>query len=186
MEDKNIVELFWQRNPLAIDKAAEKYGRYCRAIAERILENDQDAEECVNDTYLRAWDSIPPQKPETLSTYLAKLTRHLSFDRLRRKNAEKRGGGEIDLVLDELAECISGGDSTEDAYTQKMLTEAIDGFLNTLSKLDCTIFLCRYWHVVSVAEIAKRVGLRENSVSVRLNRMRHKLREYLTERGFDL
>lgn len=109
MEDHQIVELYWQRNADAISETADKYGDYCFAIAENILHNAEDSEECVNDTWLRAWNAIPPQKPAVLRMFLAKITRNLSFDRFHARNAEKRGGGEMALVLDELGECFGGG-----------------------------------------------------------------------------
>ena len=186
MEDRDSVDLYWQRNQDAIHETASKYGNYCESIAKNILANSEDAQECVNDTYLSAWNSIPPHRPNFLSTYLGKITRHLSFDRFRHKNAGKRGGGEIALVLDELAECVSGTDSVEDAFARKQLITEINAFLNTLPQEKCSIFLCRYWYAVPVSEIAKRFGMTENNVSVTLNRTRNKLKIYLTEKGYDL
>lgn len=107
MEDREIVNLYWERNSNAIKETASKYGGYCKAIAKNILGNNEDAEECVNDIYLNTWNSIPPNRPNVLSTYLGKITRNLSFDRFRHRHADKRGGGEIELVLDELGECVS-------------------------------------------------------------------------------
>ena len=113
MEDREIVNLYWERNSNAIKETASKYGGYCKSIAKNILGNNEDAEECVNDTYLNTWNSIPPNRPNTLSTYLGKITRNLSFDRFRHRHADKRGGGEIELVLEELGECVSDTDSVE-------------------------------------------------------------------------
>ena len=186
MEDRDIVNLYWQRNQDAIRETASKYGGYCKSIAKNILGSNEDAEECVNDTYLRAWNSIPPHRPRILSTYLGKITRNLAFDRFRRKNADKRGGGEIAVVLDELAECVSGIERVEDEVEKKQLLEEINAFLNTLSEENCDIFLCRYWYALPIPEIASRFGRSENDVSVTLNRMRTKLKKYLTERGYDL
>ena len=186
MEDKEIVNLYWERNQRAINETVSKYGGYCKSIAKNILGNNEDAEECVNDTYLNAWNSIPPHRPNTLSTYLGKITRNLSFDRFRSRNAEKRGGGEIELVLAELGECISGTDSVEQEVEKKELVRTINSFLDTLSQEKCNIFLCRYWYAFPVAEIAKRFGMTEGNVSVTLNRIRGKLRTYLIERGYDL
>lgn len=186
MEDKDIVALYWQRNQDAISETAAKYGSYCRSIAMRILENNEDALECVNDTYLGAWNSIPPYRPSFLATYLGKITRRLSFDRFRQKNAGKRGGGEIALVLDELAECVSGTESVEDAFARKELIAEINAFLNTLSQEKCSIFLCRYWYALPVSEIAERFGKTENSISVTLNRTRSKLKKHLAEKGYEL
>lgn len=121
MEDREIVNLYWERNSNAIKETASKYGGYCKAIAKNILGNNEDAEECVNDTYLNTWNSIPPNRPNVLSTYLGKITRNLSFDRFRHRHADKRGGGEIELVLDELGECVSGADSVEQEVEKKEL-----------------------------------------------------------------
>ena len=145
MEDREIVNLYWERNSNAIKETASKYGGYCKAIAKNILGNNEDAEECVNDTYLNTWNSIPPNRPNVLSTYLGKITRNLSFDRFRQRHADKRGGGEIELVLDELGECVSGADSVEQKVEKKELIRAINSFLDTLSQEKCNIFLCRYW-----------------------------------------
>lgn len=146
MEDREIVNLYWERNSNAIKETASKYGGYCKAIAKNILGNNEDAEECVNDIYLNTWNSIPPNRPNVLSTYLGKITRNLSFDRFRHRHADKRGGGEIELVLDELGECVSGADSVEQEVEKKELIRAINSFLDTLSQEKCNIFLCRYWY----------------------------------------
>lgn len=186
MEDKEIVSLYWQRNAKAIEETASKYGSYCKSIAKNILGNDEDAEECVNDTYLNAWNSIPPHCPNILSTYLGKITRNLSFDKFRYRKADKRGRGEIELVLEELSECVSGMDSVEQTIDKQELVKAINDFLDTLSKEKCNIFLCRYWYALSVKEIAKKFRMTEGNVSVTLNRTRNKLKSYLIERGFEL
>ena len=177
MEDREIVNLYWQRNQNAINETASKYGNYCKTIANNILHNLEDSEECVNDTYLNAWNSIPPHRPNVLSAFLGQITRHLSFDKLRYKNADKRGGGEIHLVLDELAECVSGTENVESEIERKELINVINDFLNTLSQEKSNIFLCRYWYAYPVSKIAKQFGLTENNVSVTLNRTRKKLKE---------
>ena len=186
MEDREIVNLYWERNTSAIKETDTKYGGYCKAIAKNILGNHEDAEECVNDTYLNTWNSIPPNRPNVLSTYLGKITRNLSFDRFRRRHAEKRGGGEIELILDELGECVSDTDSVEQEVEKKELVRAINRYLDTLSQQKCSIFLCRYWYAIPVSEIAARFGMSEGNVSVTLNRIRHQLKNYLEERGYDL
>ena len=186
MEDREIVNLYWERNTSAIKETDTKYGGYCKAIAKNILGNHEDAEECVNDTYLNTWNSIPPNRPNILSTYLGKITRNLSFDRFRRRHAEKRGGGEIELILDELGECVSDTDSVEQEVEKKELVRAINRYLDTLSQEKCSIFLCRYWYAIPVSEIAARFGMSEGNVSVTLNRIRHQLKNYLEERGYDL
>ena len=186
MEDREIINLYWERNSNAIKETASKYGGYCKSIAKNILGNNEDAEECVNDTYLNTWNSIPPNRPNVLSTYLGKITRNLSFDRFRHRHADKRGGGEIELVLDELGECVSDTDSVEQEVEKKELVRAINSFLDTLSQEKCNIFLCRYWYALPVSEIATRFGMSEGNVSVTLTRIRIKLKNYLIERGYDL
>lgn len=186
MEDNDIVNLYLQRNKVAIKETVSKYGNYCKAIAKNILSNNEDAEECVNDTYLHTWNSIPPHEPKILSTYLGKITRRLSFDKFRYNNADKRGGGEISLVLDELSECVSGNESVENELNKHQLIQEINNFLDTLPKESCNIFLCRYWYAMPVTNIAKRFKITENNVSVTLNRTRNKLKNHLTERGFEL
>ena len=186
MDDNMIVQLYWDRNELAIPATAAKYGAYCTAIARNILASAEDAEECVNDTYLHAWNAIPPDKPLALSAFLGKITRNLSFNRYKQNTADKRGGGELPAVLDELSEIASLGDDAQQALDQKELTAAITVFLDTLSPAKRNIFICRYWYNESVGTIAKHFGMREGAVSMTLSRLRKKLRTYLTERGFDL
>lgn len=186
MEEKQIVDLFWERNTAAIRETAAKYDGYCKMIARNILGNDEDAEECVNDAYLRVWNSIPPNRPAVFSAYLGKITRGLAFDRYRRAHAEKRGGGEIPLVLEELEACLSSPNSVEREYDKKELICEINAFLNTLPQVQCRIFLCRYWYALPVSEIAVRFNMSENRVSVTLHRLRAKLKKHLTERGFSI
>lgn len=186
MEDKQIVDLYWERNPNAISETALKYGNYLKSIARNILNSDEDAEECLNDTYLNAWNSIPPHRPNLLSAYLGKITRNLSFDRFRHHHADKRGSGETDLVLEELAECVSGSGSIEQEIEKQELIRAINSFLDTLPQKKCSIFLCRYWYAAPIAEIARQFQMTEGNVSVILNRIRNKLKTYLIERGYDL
>lgn len=186
MEDHEIVQLYWDRAQGAIPATAEKYGRYCASIARNILENPEDTEECVNDAYLRAWNAMPPHRPAVLSAFLGKLVRNLAFHRYQKARAQKRGGGEVALALDELAECVSGGDAVEQALDRQALTQALDTFLGSLRPRERQLFLCRYWYADRVADIAGRFGLTANHVSVTLSRTRAKLRAYLTERGFDV
>lgn len=186
MDDSRIISLYWERDQSAIPATAEKYGGYCTSIARNILENEEDAEECVNDTWLGAWNSMPPHRPGMLSTFLGKITRNLSFNRRRRSSAEKRGGGELPLVLDELGECVSGRDSVEGEYDRKELLHEINEFLDGLSTEKRAIFVCRYWYADSVGNIAARLGMTENHVSVTLTRLRRKLREHLAKGGFEL
>lgn len=186
MNDNDIITLYFERNSSAIEKTCEKYGSYCKTVANNILGNMSDAEECVNDAYLKCWSSIPPKKPENLRTYIGKLTRNISLDRYKYKNAEKRSGQDFDAVLDELAEIVSGSDTVESELDKKELSRAIDGFLDTVSTENRNIFVCRYWYAHSVSAIAKKYGKTKSSVTAVLARMRKKLKEYLIERGFEL
>lgn len=186
MEDAEIVQLYWDRDQSAIVETAAKYGKYCTCIAKNILGNDEDAEECVNDTYMNAWDSIPPHRPNNLSTFLGKITRNLSFNRYKYNKADKRGGSEISSVLDELGECVHGNCDVEKEIEYKELVKAIETFLDTLPAGKRRIFVCRYWYTESISEIAKQFNMRENTVSMTLNRIRAKLRKYLAERGYAL
>jgi len=184
LEDHQIIDLYWHRSPDAIDQTAGKYGAYCFAIAENILHSPEDSEECVNDTWLHAWNAIPPQRPNVLRLFLAKLTRGLAFDRYRAQKAKKRGGGEMALVLDELAECLSGGTSVEEAYEGQELGQCIRRFVRELPQRDGNVFVRRYFFTEPVAVIAKRYGLTENYVMVLLSRTRKKLKAHLQKEGY--
>ena len=182
MDDGKIVQLYWE----AVPATADKYGNYCASIARNILGSQEDAEECVNDAYLCAWNSMPPHRPKILSVFLGKLTRNVSLNRYKYDTAEKRGGGEVPVVLDEIAELVSGTDSVEREVDRGELVSAIDAFLERLPADRRSMFVCRYWYFDSVSSIASRFGMTENHVSVTLNRLRFKLRHDLLERGFDL
>lgn len=186
MDDIKIIQLFWDRNEQAISVTASKYGNYCTSIARSILGNCEDVEECVNDTYLKAWNSIPPHRPEILSVYLGKIVRNLSFNRYKYNTAAKRGGGELPAVLDELADMVSGKDNVEQESDYRELVKTINVFLDTLSPEKRSIFISRYWHTRSISEIARRHAMTEGAVSMTLNRLRLKLRRSLSERGFEL
>ena len=184
MEDHKIVQLYWDRNQDAIAATDQKYGKYCSSIAYHILNDLEDTKECVNDTYLNVWNSIPPHKPYILSSYLGKITRNLSLNRVKWKQAEKRGGGDFSVALEELGDCVSGYDNVEQEIDCKELTACINEFLQKLSKEKRVMFVLRYWYFKNISEIATTLKVSENKVSVTLNRVRHELREYLTERGF--
>ncbi len=184
MEDNQIVELYWRRSADAISETANKYGAYCFTIAENILHNTEDSEECVNDTWFHAWNAIPPQKPKALRMFLAKITRNLSFDRFHARKAEKRGGGELDLVLDELGECLGGGADAETAYEAEELRRSIQRFVRSLPERDGNVLVRRYFFAEPVADIAKRYGLTENNVMVILSRTRRKLKAHLLKEGY--
>jgi len=186
MDDAKIVQLYWDRDEQAIPATADKYGSYCTSIAKNILENKEDAEECVNDTYLSAWNSMPPHRPSTLSAFLGKITRNLSLNKYKHNTAGKRGGREVTVVLDELLGLVSDTDSIEQEIDSKELINTINTFLSTLSAEKRGIFVRRYWYFDSVAKIASSFGMTENNVSVTLNRIRLKLHNCLLERGFEL
>lgn len=184
MEDHQIIELYWQKNTEAISETADKYGAYCFTIADNILHNTEDSEECVNDTWLHAWNAMPPQRPAVLRMFLAKITRNLAFDRFHAKNAEKRGGGETALILDELGECLGGGADTAAAYEAKELRQSVRRFVRSLPERDGNVLVRRYFFAEPVAEIAKRYGLSENNVMVILSRTRRKLKKQLSKEGY--
>ena len=184
MEDNKIVELYFQRNSEAIKQTSNKYGLYCFSIANNILHNKEDAEECVNDTWFNAWNAIPPQRPTKLRLFLAKITRNLSFNRFNARNAEKRGSGEIHLVLDELAECIANESDTENEYLAKELEQCIKLFVQKLPEREGNVFVRRYFFTESVSTIAKRYGMTENNVMVTLSRTRKKLKAHLEKEGY--
>ena len=186
MDDAKIVQLYFDRDEQAIPATADKYGNYCTSIAKNILGNHEDAEECVNDTYLNTWNTIPPYRPQMLSTFLGKIVRNLAFNRYKHNTADKRGGGEISAVLDELAGCVSGNEDTAQAYEYKELVAAINDFLSTLSALKRNIFVCRYWYTDSISDIAARYNMTYAAVSMELNRLRTKLHNYLIERRYEL
>ncbi len=183
MEDERIIGLFFERNEMAISAVSAKYGRYCYAIAYNILSDREDAEECVDDTYVGAWNAIPPAKPVSLSAFLGKITRNLSLDKLRARTAEKRGGGETPAALDELEECVAGGGSVSDHLEAAELTEAINAFLAKQKAEDRKIFVCRYFYFDAVKDIADRFGFTQSKVKMVLKRTRDKLMQYLKEEG---
>ena len=186
MDDEKIVQLYLERNEQAIPETASKYGRYCTSIANNILGNNEDAEECVNDTYFNTWNTIPPHKPKMLSTFLGKIVRNLAFNKYKYYTAEKRGGGEIDLVLDELANCVSAKDDVVQAYEYHELVSGINEFLNELPERKRNIFVCRYWYADSISVIAKRYNMSNTAVSMMLNRLRSELQDYLVKKGYEL
>ena len=186
MVDKEIVQLFLDRKEQALSVTAEKYGAYCKIIATNILENPEDAEECVNDAFLNAWNSIPPAKPENLATYLGKIVRNLALNRYYKNRAKRRYNGQFSLVLGELEELVSKKEGPEAVFEERELRNAINTFLSTLSAEKRNLFVCRYYYADSIVDIAKHFHKTENNVSVSLNRIRKQLHKYLTERGFEL
>lgn len=186
MEDSQIVQLFWDRNETALSATERKHGNRCRKLAENILSSRQDAEDCVNDSYLKLWELIPPNRPRALGTYLCRLVRNTAIDMLKSRLADKRGGGKTALVFDELEEIIPDKSSVEDTYESKELLARIEDFLKLEPSRVRRIFILRYWYGCGVSEIAKRYGARKNTVSVILNRTRNKLKEYLEKEGYTI
>ncbi len=183
MEDREIVNLYWKRSETALAETEKKYGRYCHSIAYHILLDLRDAEETVNDTYLKTWNTLPPNNPNSLKSYVGMICRQLSFNKYEARHTQKRGG-EMAAVLDELAECVGDGRNPDPA-DQMALTEALNGFLDSLSKETRRIFLQRYWYASSVKEIATNLGWNENRVSVLLFHTRKKLKDFLQKEGFE-
>ena len=183
MDDKSIVDLYFSRNQDAITQTDKKYGRYCYSIAYNILTNREDAEESVSDTYMTAWKAIPPRRPSVLATFLGKITRHIAIDRWRARSADKRGGGELPLALDELAGCVEGAQDVEADYRRKELIRAYVKFLDALPAAERRVFLSRYWYVESIEMIANTFGFSQSKVKTMLHRTRAKLRKQLAEEG---
>ena len=184
MDDKGIIDLYLDRSEKAISETAVKYGKYCFSIAFNILTDKEDSEESVNDTWLAAWNNIPPRVPAILSTFLGKITRNISLNRWKSRRAYKQGGGEVVIALDELDECISTGESAEDSFEKKELLRSVNRFLGDLQDTERNIFVCRYWYLDSIANIAERFGFSESKVTSMLHRIRGKLRKHLEKEGF--
>lgn len=183
MEDSRIIELYWERSEQAIAETAAKYGSYCYAIAINVLHNREDAGECVNDTYLGAWDSMPPQRPSLLSAFLGKITRNLALKRWRDTHTQKRGGGQLPVVLEELEECISGKLSVEEQIEAKELAQWVNAFVSELPEVERKVFVCRYWYLDPVDAIALRFGFTKSKVKSMLMRTREKLKLSLSNYG---
>ena len=184
MEDFEIVELYWDRDENAISETDRKYGGYCRKIAYSILNNKQDTEESVNDTYLQTWNSLPPQRPERLSTYLGKICRNISINLYEKLTADKRGGNETNACLDEMSEVVGGSSEVEEQLDATLLSDTINAFLKTCEKQTRIVFVQRYWYMLSVKEIAKQNHMSVSNVKMTLLRTREKLKDYLEEEGY--
>lgn len=180
MEDKEIIALYFDRDERAIRETADKYGDFCEGVAMGILGNRQDAEECVSDTYLRTWNSIPPKRPDSLKAFVGKIARNLSIDRLRHRHIA-RHDSDMEIMLSELEPYLPAQEEEG-----SVLTDLLDGFLDGLETLDRRLFMGRYWHGYTVARMAEHYGLTPNAVSLRLHRVREKLRDYLEKGGYHL
>lgn len=179
MEDEQIVDLYWRRSEEAIGETARRFGPYCLRIAVNILWDPQDSEECVNDTYLRAWQAMPPHRPNRLWAFLGKITRNLAINRLEERQALKRGGGEFEPSLDELMPCIPDSGGLDQVLAIRQLTEGINRFLGTQSAQARSMFVCRYFYCDAIQTIARQFHCSESQVKSSLFRTRNRLRHFL-------
>lgn len=183
MEDSQIVDLYWERNEQAIRAAASKYGGYCYSIAYNILRSREDADESVNDTYLGAWNAMPPHRPNCLRTFLGKITRRVSLKKWRDEHRDKRGGDEVSLALEELSECIPSNASVEESVIAGELSARINWFVGTLAPTERQVFLCRYWYLDSIDKISADLCFGKSKVKSMLRRTRARLRADLEKEG---
>ena len=184
IEDQDIIQRFWDRDESALRETTRKFGRYCSSIAQKILNNHEDSEECVNETLMRAWESIPPKKPQSLCAFLGRITKNIALDRIRFAKSEKRGGGELPLVYEELDEIIADAKNIEDTMERKEMMSAVSHFLRKSKDNDRRVFVLRYWYCRSIDEIAREMSMKEDNVYTILSRMRVKLRDYLKKEGY--
>ena len=186
MDDKQIIRLFFERSEQAITELSQKYGALYLQLADNILNDHQDAEECVNDTYLGAWNSIPPQRPNHLAAYLGKITRNLALNRYKRNTVAKRGYGQVEIALSELENCISDNTDVEQAAEDALIVSVINRFLYAHSLKNRNIFIRRYWYLCSIQDIADSYKMSESNVKVLLFRMRNELKKQLEKEGVHL
>lgn len=183
MDDKQIIELYWNRVETAIKETSRKYGHFCFYIANGILRNKEDSDECVNDTYWQVWNVIPPQRPNSLKAFLGKIARNIALHKWEKRQAKKRGKDEVTYALEELQECIPGATNVEQITEQIVLVDALNHFLSNLDKESRTIFMQRYFCFLSIKEIAIRYQLGESKVKMSLLRSRGKLKNVLEKEG---
>ena len=183
MEDNRIVDLYWERSESAITETASKYGKYCYVIAYNILCNQEDADESVNDTYLGAWNAMPPHRPSILRSFLGKITRRVSLKKWRDSRRDKRGGGEVSLALDELSECVPSNVMVEDEIMAAELSKTLNRFIANLPVTERQVFLCRYWYLDSIEQISTDFGFSTSKVKSMLHRTRAKLLSHLKKEG---
>ena len=186
MKDNEIIELYWNRDESAITVTADTYGSYCYSIAYNILYNNEDAEECVNDTWMNAWKSIPPQRPNRLSTYLGKITRNLSINRYKLLTAQKRGMGQVELALSELEGCVPAQTDMDLVTDEMVLVSSIEAFLRAQPRTERNIFVGRYWYLYPIRDLAGAYRMSESKVASLLHRMRFKLKLHLEKEGISL
>ena len=186
MEDQEIIEYYWNREERAIIESQNKYSGYCAAIAYRILSSVEDTDECVADTFFRAWNAIPPTRPDSLKLFLGRITRNLSLSRLRQRGREKRGAGQAELALEELLDCVASNGDPFSELEEKRLSETISAFLSALLPEKRRMFVLRYWYLYSIRDISQKTGAREGKIKSTLFRTRSMLREHLEKEGFSL
>ena len=186
MDDQEIIARFFARDEEGLTAARARYEPYCAAVARSLLTDPRDQEECLSDTWLRAWNAIPPQRPRSLGAFLAKITRNLAINRLRDGNAQRRGGGQVPLALEELRECVSPEGSPEGELDRQAAEEALNRFLDGLPPLQREVFLRRYWYLDSIEDIARRAGWSKSRVTTTLHRLRVRLRAHLIQEGIDV
>ena len=186
MEDNQIIQLYFDRSEEAISQTAVKYGKYCHTIAYNILHNLEDSEECVNDTYWKIWSIIPPRRPKRLAAFLGRITRNLSLDMYRHYTADKRGGGEMSIALEELGNCVASLETMDNHTDEMVLVEILNRFLASLPVEHRKIFMRRYWYISSVKEIADDYRITESKVKMSLMRTRAKFKHYLQKEGIAL
>ena len=186
MNDNDIIELFFQRNQDGLLEVQQKYGAYCQSVARNILGSEEDSQECLNDLWLRAWNSIPPERPRLLKAWLARVIRNLAINRREASSAQKRRADQFALSLEELDECIPDPGTAEERAYVRELGRALNAFLATEAALDRKIFVSRYFYCETTAQTAEKLGLTQGQVKVRLHRCRERLRKYLRSQEFDL
>ena len=179
MDDNEIVELYWKRSEKAITETSKKYSNYCHYISYNILHNDEDVKECLNDTYLRAWNAIPPERPTYLASFLGKITRNLSLNRYKQNTTKKRGFGQTELALSELEDCIPAKSDVEQTIDEMILVETLNNFLAALPKINRMIFVRRYWYLSKINDIAEEYSMSESKVKSMLFRTRNELKKHL-------
>lgn len=183
MNDQQIIELYMERSEKAVSETYDKYSAYCNSISFSILQNSEDAEECVNDTFQKAWESIPPNRPNNLKAFLGKIARNISLNRLKHSKTQKRGSGQVDVLLSELEECISDNFSVENEVDSKQLSQSINAFLESLTTEKRKIFVSRYWYAHSISEISAQYGISEEKIKSVLFRLRKQLKSHLEKEG---
>ena len=186
MDDRDIINLYFVRDERAVEATRERYGSYCLTVARNILGDSRDCEECLSDALWQVWNSVPPQHPLSLRAYAARVTRNLALSRLRARTADRRGGGQAELALDELAECVSGLPGPEDELAQQAVVDALNTFLGGLTEAQRAVFVGRYFRLDPIDVLARRVGWSHTRVTTTLHRLRVRLKEFLTKEGFDL